>query len=387
MERQTNFPPAAPDEIGPWFLPEYPDRPVYGLVPSGYRPDRPLGLLLFLHGGDRDSPPEQPHLLHLKRKTGLLRPPIDHHPLLTVAPAAPPAADGKRWNRAGVGRYLLSVIEDACRRFAIDRDRIILGGHSMGGFGAFHQAPLLADRLAGVWMSSGAWLEEDFRGCLGTGIYLMHGRWDCASSYRESHVEPRHHDWCGVSFARAAHELMLRDDVPHVYDEHQGGHSLRWEPAQLALRRFLVWAARQRRNRYPARCAVISPNGSCDPDLEACRKSFWLEITATVPGTIALDRIVLTGPNIAWHAEELEMQSYYLAEAPHPGARLIGENLGNNKFMLQAENVRSLRLHLHPAMADLTREVELRVNGAIVRAMPEAGGDGAYPAAVAVDLG
>ena len=209
-----------------WYLPEYPQYPVYAYIPSRYRHGQSIGLFLFMHGGDASSPPEQPYTLYINKENGVLQPHIADIPFITVAPAALSAIDGKRWNRHGVIEYITSVIESTCAQFSIDRNRIILGGHSMGGFGAYHLAPLLADKLAGVWLSAGAWLEEDFRGCLGTALYIMHGKWDCAYHYRGGHTEPRHHDWCGVSFARAAHELMLDYGIEPVYDEHSGGHGL-----------------------------------------------------------------------------------------------------------------------------------------------------------------
>lgn len=359
----------------PWFIPEYPDQPIYAVIPRRYDPDKPIGLFFFMHGGDASSPPEQPFNNYINEKNGVLQPHIADIPFITVAPAALPAVDGKRWNRSYVAGYILAVIDDVCSKFNIDRDRIILGGHSMGGFGAYHNAPLLADKFAGVLLSAGAWLEEDFRGCLGTPLYIMHGKWDCAYQYRGGHKEPRHHDWCGVSFARAAHELMLKYDIEHIYDEHSGGHGLEWEPSQLAFKRFLAWAARQKRAPYSSRCAVVMPNGSKDPDLENRNQSRWLKITGTLPGSISLDKIVLTGPNIAWTPDELEAQSFYLSKAEHPGARLTGENLGNNRFEFTAENISSFVCYLHPEMADLTKDLFFKVNGREYRCTPEPADD------------
>ena len=108
---------------------------------------------------------------------------------------------------------------------------------------------------------------------------------------------------------------------------------------------------------------MISPNGSCDPDLEECRSSRYLEVTAVEPGSIELDKIILTGPNIAWTADELEAQSFYLKKSQHPGWRLLAENQGNNVFEFSCENIRSFNCYLHPAMADLAKPIEARING------------------------
>ena len=355
----------------PFFLPAYPEYPVYLHVPEGLDLGTPVPLFFFMHGGDKNSPPEAPFKTYLDPEKGTLYPLVKNAPFVTVAPCAPFAKDGKRWNYPGSTAYIEAVISAVRERVNADADRIIFGGHSMGGFGAYHNGTLLADRFSCILLSAGAWLETDFRAFLGTPVFILHGRYDCAANYRETHPEPRHHDWCGLSFARAAHELMLRDNVPHVYHEHDGGHGLRWEPAKMAFLDFISYAMQFRRNPYPRRCAVISPGGSADPTLEEHLSSRYLRIDGTLPGAVELDKIVLTGPNIAWTVEELRAQSYRLAKAPHPGARLLAENLGGNRFAVTAENVARFTLFLAPPMADLEKEVEITVNGRVFRGKPE----------------
>ena len=340
---------------------KYPEYPVYILVPGSYREEQGCGLFFFMHGGDNSSPPEQPYSKYLSPETGCLREHLKNFPYLTVAPAALKAVDGKRWNRKGVSDYILNVIEEVGKYFHVDPDRMILGGHSMGGFGAYHQGALLAEHFAGIWCSAGAWLEEDFRSMEGSAIYIAHGKYDCALHYKGAHKEPRHHDWCGVSFARGAHELMNRYGIDHVYDEHDGGHTLDWEPCQMSLCRFLQWAQRQKRNPYPARCCVVTPNGSLDPDLEEKLSNRYLQILEQEPeGKVLLDKIVLTGPNIAWTVDELNAQSYFLCKSePRKGAFLQVENKGDNLFVFRSLNVKTFKLYLHPSMADLSKEIRL----------------------------
>ena len=355
----------------PFFLPAYPEYPVYLHIPEGLDLERPVPLFFFMHGGDKNSPVDAPFKTYLDPEKGFLYPLVKNAPFVTVAPCAPFARDGKRWNYPGSAVYIEAVIAAVRERMKVDDDRIIFGGHSMGGFGAYHNGTLLADRFSCILLSAGAWLETDFRAFLGTPVFILHGRYDCAANYRETHPEPRHHDWCGVSFARAAHELMLRDGVPHVYHEHDGGHGLRWEPAKMAFMDFISYAMQFRRDPYPRRCAVISPGGSADPTLEEHLSSRCLRIDETLPGTVELEKIVLTGPNIAWTVEELRAQSYRLEKAPHPGARLLAENLGNNRFSVTAENVARFTLFLAPPMADLEKEVEVTVNGRVFRKKAE----------------
>ena len=101
------------------------------------------------------------------------------------------------------------------------------------------------------------------------------------------------------------------------------------------------------------------------------RRSRYLEVTAVKSGSIELDKIILTGPEVAWAAEELEAQSFYLKKSEHPGWRLIAENLGDNVFDFDCRNICSFNCYLHPAMADLSRPVEVRINGRKMLCTPQ----------------
>ena len=367
---QFAFPHLAPGVQEPFFLPEYPDYPVFMHIPESYSPEKPFPLFFFMHGGDKNSPPEAPFKTYLDPENGCLYPLVKNAPFVTVAPCAPFAKDGKRWNYPGSIDYIDAVLAAVKTKINVDEERILFGGHSMGGFGAYHNGTLMADRFSCILLSAGAWLETDFKAFLGTPVYILHGRYDCAANYKEFHVEPRHHDWCGVDFARAAHELMVKEGISHIYDEHEGGHGLRWEPAKMAFLRFINYAMQFKRDPYPVRCAVISPGGSADPTLEAHLSSRYLRIDETLPGTVELDKIVLLGPEIAWTLEEFCQQKYTLTKVSHEGARLTAENKKNNFFEVTCENVSSFTLFLSPVMADVTQEVTVSVNGREFKQLP-----------------
>ena len=368
----TSFPKLTPGVQEPFYLKEYPDYPVYLHIPENVSPGTPVPLFFFMHGGDKNTPVDAPFKMYLDPEKGYLAPLIKDAPFVTVAPCAPFAKDGKRWNYPGSVAYIDAILAAVRERICVDEERIIFGGHSMGGFGAYHNGALMADRFSCILLSAGAWLESDFKAFLGTPVYILHGRYDCAANYKEFHVEPRHHDWCSVDFARAAHELMVRDGVTHVYDEHDGGHGLRWEPAQMAFYRFIDYAMQFKRDPFPMRCAVVSPSGSADPTLEANLRSRYLRIDKTLPGTVMLDKILLHGPNIAWSVKEFLQQSYTLTQVPHEGARLVVENKGGNRFEAAAENVGAFTLFLSPEMADVEKAVTVTVNGREYKALPEA---------------
>ena len=295
-----------------------------------------------------------------------LMPDIASAPFIVVAPSAPHAPDGSRWNRDGVSRLIDATIAAAERKFKIDRDRIFLGGHSMGCYGAYHLGQILADRFAGVWCSAGAWWESDFRAFLGTPVYIQHGALDCSPrpGYSGGHRTPRHHDWCGVDFARAADELMSRYGVEHVYDEHGGGHALSFPEAKESMRRFFAWSLGKRRDPYARRAALVTPCGTKHPDVERVTRSRWLEIVESVDGEIGVDAIELHGPNIAMTDDDLMRQTYSLVRRKWGhAARIVAENIGSNRFRVEVENVKSFRIYLAPQMGDLSKEFTVEFHG------------------------
>ena len=350
------------------------DGRVYYYVPDGLDMSRPAPLLVFLHGGDASSPDTAPGRYFSAERQWLM-PDVASAPFIVAAPSAPPAPDGSRWNRDGVSKLIDATIATAERKFKIDRDRIFLGGHSMGCFGAYHLGQILADRFAGVWCSAGAWWESDFRAFLGTPVYMQHGALDCSPrpGYPGGHRTPRHHDWCGVSFARAADELMSRYGVEHVYDEHGGGHSLSFPEGKEAMRRFFAWAVDRRRNPYARRTALVTPCGTRHPDLERVERSRWLELVAADVGEIEVDAIELHGPNVALTDDDLALQTYSLARRKWKhAARIVAENLGGNRFGVVAENVRSFRIYLAPPMGDIEKPFTVEFpGGAAVTVRPE----------------
>ena len=119
----------------------------YGLiVPAGYKPDTPMRLDVVLHGSTRPvgmselrfiarfdegdganaSPPNQPYL--------------ELHPLGRVE-------NCYRW--AGE-TDVFEAIDDVCRRYTVDRDRIVLRGMSMGASGSWHLGLKHPDRFVAL---------------------------------------------------------------------------------------------------------------------------------------------------------------------------------------------------------------------------------------------
>ena len=375
----------------PYFTPApgRKDGRVYYYIPEDIDFAKPSALLVFLHGGTVSTPDSAPE--KYLGEDGVMLPAFTNAPFIVVAPSAPPYAGGSRWNQDGVWRFIDATVEDAKNRFNIDPDRVFLGGHSMGGYATYHLGQVMADRFAGVWISSGGWWETDFRAFLGTPVFIQHGTIDCAPR-PECHPglpHARKHHWCGVDFARAAHELMTRDGVEHVYNEHGGGHSLRFPQAQDSMRKFFAWTKDRKRNPYAKRCALVTPCGTRHPGFESITRTRWLEIVEAVSDRMEVDAIVLTGPDVATTEDEFRRQSYRLEKRVCPqGVRIVAENLGGNRFRVSAENVGKFRIYLSPEMGDLDRPfaVELDDGRVIPVNIERISGERDYTARLNVDV-
>ena len=77
--------------------------------------------------------------------------------MIGVGPSAPwNENDHQRWCLPEADEYLADVIRECKTRFNVDPDRVFLCGHSMGGFGAYHQVQRQPDRFAaGVPLAGG----------------------------------------------------------------------------------------------------------------------------------------------------------------------------------------------------------------------------------------
>ncbi|MEW6072218.1 MAG: hypothetical protein AB1726_06420 [Planctomycetota bacterium] len=60
------------------------------------------------------------------------------------------------WTDSGTEEFVLALVDRALRTWKIDRNKIFLGGHSMGGYGAWTLGGHHADRMAGMIASAGA---------------------------------------------------------------------------------------------------------------------------------------------------------------------------------------------------------------------------------------
>jgi poly(3-hydroxybutyrate) depolymerase len=119
----------------------------YGLiVPSGYDPQTPIRLDVVLHGSTRPVGMSELRFMARFDEGDVNNPAPPDHPYLELHPLGR-VENCYRW--AGE-TDVFEAIDDVCRRFRVDRDRIVLRGMSMGASGTWHLGLKHPDRFAAL---------------------------------------------------------------------------------------------------------------------------------------------------------------------------------------------------------------------------------------------
>jgi predicted peptidase len=148
-------------------------------LPDGYEAgDQRWPLLLFLHGaGERGDDLERlkahgpPRLL--AEGHGL--------PFIVVSPQCP---RGRYW----LVPLLASLLDEVCRRWRVDEDRVYVTGISMGAYGTWHLAEAHADRLAAIIPICGGGDPDNAAELKDLPIWAFHGAKDNVVPLEESEV-------------------------------------------------------------------------------------------------------------------------------------------------------------------------------------------------------
>ncbi|HEU4420523.1 MAG TPA: HEAT repeat domain-containing protein [Planctomycetota bacterium] len=201
-------------------------RGVYTLfVPKNYDPLQPTPLLVALHGGGAGGKDGKAVVGSGASAMNFYQTDAGWHGYLVVCPTALAAP----WSSPQNDAYLLSVVDEMTMLFNVDRNRIYLTGHSMGGYGAWHYGIEYAHLWAAIAPMAGAGGDDlqKLRSTL-TGVYLYHGTNDDV-------VSP---DW-----DRASAERMRADNMDFVYAEvPDSGHGF---PAEVQAEMWEFFACRR----------------------------------------------------------------------------------------------------------------------------------------------
>ena len=330
----SRYPPARPGIFhGQQFaLPkELSDKPGQFSVsiPSGYNPRRMWPLVISLHGGGAVLGSGKEDMATSKEMTRL--------PVVLVCPDTLDHGIAQFWRNPKNEGMLRQLIKHVQTQVAIDPDRIYLVGYSMGGIGAYYLGPRLSENFAGVAPGGGAWVGVYWSSMLNTPVYIWHGvrdmrglrftNYDYATQASKILTEHKGYPWTLRS---------MNSDHPNIL------------PGEQTL--MLKWLSQFKRNPYPKRIILSSPRSVDFSGLKLpSPPDRWLVIDK-----IGTEKLVMPG---------VERGGANRKDIELPMGILDATWTEKNKLEIQSKNVQEFRVLLSPALVDLTKPLEVHVNG------------------------
>jgi len=294
------------------------DQPYSVWLPRDYAQNRAWPLVVSLHGLGGNF-----------RVGGL---PREIEDCVVVAPDGRGDTDYKLWGETDVVR----VVEEACRRYTIDRDRIYLYGISMGGSGSWQVGVHYPDLFAAlgpvcgnadhrVWEKLWNWGER-VTTFLTAKKAMIEGT-ESPAFFAENLINlpswPIHGDKdnvvpCEHSRSMAA-ELKKVGAECHYVEVPGAGHGVPGDK----VAQMLLWMKQQRRNPWPKHVIF---------------KTAWRR-----------------HPGAYW----VRLHRF---ELPFAFARIEAEVAGPNEIRIKTENVEEFSLHLVPPLIDAGKPIRVALN-------------------------
>ena len=334
---------------------KHPKDLLYYSIPKTYRPDRPTGLIIFMHGGGKntsrdaprytldypendDDPEENSQLGDVFNATGMI----------AVGPSAPKDTPTYyRWCTEDCDEYLSDVIEECSLRFHLDPDRIVLLGHSMGGFGAYHHIQRQPDRFACVVANAGSWTLAHWPVIRGTPLGIVHGVRDAVKGERWHYTD--------IDYARWTDRILKEKGLDYTYYEHDGEHGI--QPSRELLQKYLMQAADLRRDPYAKHVVLASPLGFDDYYCYPVEHNRWLTLDKETGGEIEYDELYSN------HADDFDDWRLRHRVGNFDGSSIEAKIKENNTIEITTQNVSRFTIWLHPQMIDIARPVSIVVDG------------------------
>jgi poly(3-hydroxybutyrate) depolymerase len=179
-------------------------QPLALFIPASYDPSKPAPLVIFLHGRGWSEADMlgTPFIRDLAQASGAI--------------VAAPYARGDIQYADPAPADVYAAVDAVTAAFNVDRKRVFLAGHSMGGFGVFEVGPVHPQRWTALMCISGSLTNEDrndvVRNFRDKTVYVVSGVKDDNIPHRYSQITVR---W-----------LRESNIATRFYAEANGGHSL-----------------------------------------------------------------------------------------------------------------------------------------------------------------
>jgi len=340
------------------FARKYKDDHLFYYIPELKDGEKPAGLLIYMHGGHKPTPPSvaEAKIKKIVRQENALHRAMVESGMIIVVPTAPQADTNLRWAVPDVDNYLNAIILDFQSQYTIDPDRVFLMGRSMGGDGAYHNVLIAPDRYAAVLGVAGCCYLSYWPVISGTPFWMVHGEFD-------ANPETRPYRWTDVSFARNSHTLLNRYGLDNEYREYPGPHSGGWEEQA----QFISRMKKVNRDPFYPKVTLVTRIGNRKSQLVDVTHNRWLTALEVDPdGELLFDIQKKSG--VTEPVTDADWKNWNVANEKEflNGAIIEAENMGDNRINIRTNNIVKFEVWLHPEMVDFSRPVRLFVNDKLV---------------------
>ncbi|MHC5080718.1 MAG: carboxylesterase family protein [Planctomycetota bacterium] len=315
-------------------------------VPPDYDPAIPRPLLLYMHGTFGTGGGGMDLILRGFRETGWI----------LLAPSS--EIEGRGWTFTRFERSMqLDALAHVRRRYNVDPERIVAGGYSRGGHGAWDLALRVPDLFAAVFPMAGGPRLNNIRfapNLAHTRIRIEYGARDEKGLV-----------WCN----RKAAAVLERFGIQSTVIEHaERGHQF-----SIDFEGIRKWLDPLRKATCPRRVVCTASQ------IEEAR-SFWIrldkiharkaELPAARKGKLVLGgeevEIILRGlplpPSFQKKPDEERWEVYVEKTFPYV-ASVVAEVKDENRVDVKAVNVRTFTILVTEALFDLAKPITVFVNG------------------------
>ncbi len=297
-----------------------PEFNYYIQLPPEYDPYKRYPIVVSLHGGNTTALQQIDWWAGVRNATGMRQGHATRHGYIVVAP---------EWGRSGQKEYqysarthalVLHCLRDACRRFAVDTDRVFLSGHSMGGDAAWDLGLAHPDLWAGVLpiaAISDKYCMHYWPNAERVPFYIVGGEFDGGKS---------------IHNARDLDRYMKRGFDVTVVEYRGRGH----EHFSDEILRIFDWMGRKKRDFFPREftCYTMRPWDNY---------FWWVEVSG-------FPKKVIVDP-----------KNWPISRGTRP-MRVEGRINGRNAIHIKSGGD-SLSVWLSPNLVDFTQRLTLKYNG------------------------
>lgn len=255
------------------------------VVPESYERSKPAGVIILLHGLGGNSDQLKNGFQNFANANGFL----------VIAPTAQPEPESAKNEDAPVGGWAKSLphwwsyrdgnfpftaLALARRRYAVDPNRVILSGYSMGGFGTWNIGLRYPDRFAALVPLAGGISRKEYlqksddqlRPIVGNAsnlpIFFAHGDRDMTVP---------------VSFARRTRDQLKEFGYAFEYREvPKGGHILDVRENSPIGKEISGWLRSKKRNPHPPRVRHHFVG-------DYCPQAYWVRVSKFADAAASVD--------------------------------------------------------------------------------------------------